>query len=236
MAAVATDSSKQDRLARRLLSRAERGAKDEAFVTGLLRKYAGGGDPGAGEKAALKPAGEALGDQAPKHLDLATQRRMEALTGADLSGVRLHTGELAQEMAESTGAKAFTLNDRDVFFAGGELNPRTPQGQALLAHELTHVAERQQGVFPALQRPTVARESEARAEHAEKMALALEERADEEAERVAQATPIEAPPEQKTEEPLSYEHKRQWLIERAWRVLEDARRRERDRIGDRLDR
>jgi hypothetical protein len=236
MAAVAKDSDAQDRLARRLLTRAERGAKDEAFVTGLLRKYAGGRDPGAMEKAALKPAGEALGDEAPAHLDLSTQRRMEALTGADLKGVRVHTGELAQEMAETTGAKAFTLNDRDVFFAGGEFNPRTPQGQALLAHELTHVAERQQGVFPALQRPTMARQSEARAEHAEKLALALEERADEEATRVAEATPVEAPPVQKGEEPLSYGHKRDWLIERAWRLLEDARRRERDRIGDRLDR
>jgi hypothetical protein len=71
--------------------------------------------------------------------------RMEAAFGADLGGVRVHTGGRAAELASSLGALAFTTG-RDIFFGDGRYDPGSADGRRLLAHELTHVI--QQGVTP----------------------------------------------------------------------------------------
>ncbi len=68
------------------------------------------------------------------------REKMEALLGMDLSDVRIHEGPQAERM----GARAFTLGT-NVFFAPGQYQPWTPEGQALLAHELTHVVQQAQG-------------------------------------------------------------------------------------------
>ncbi len=66
--------------------------------------------------------------------------KMETLLGADFSAVRIHTGQQARKI----GAKAFTRGT-DIFFAPGQYQPWTASGQALLAHELTHVKQQAQG-------------------------------------------------------------------------------------------
>ncbi len=66
--------------------------------------------------------------------------KMEALFGVDFSAVRIHVGPQAQKV----GARAFTRG-MDIFFAPGQYQPRTASGQALLAHELTHVVQQAQG-------------------------------------------------------------------------------------------
>lgn len=71
--------------------------------------------------------------------------RMEsAFGGADFSGVRIHTDGAA--VAASTGirAHAFAVGEH-IFFGQGEFQPASRGGQHLLAHELTHVVQHQEG-------------------------------------------------------------------------------------------
>lgn len=68
------------------------------------------------------------------------QRHMEAHLGADLRDVRLHVGP----QAPAIGAMAFA-HGNDLYFAPGQYQPATAQGQHLLAHELTHVVQQRSG-------------------------------------------------------------------------------------------
>src|SRR5262249_13162984 len=68
--------------------------------------------------------------------------------GTDLSRVRVHTDGRSGEIARSIQAKAFTTGE-EVVFAPGEYAPDRPDGQHLIAHELTHVAQ-QSGRAPSL--------------------------------------------------------------------------------------
>ncbi|HEX6835024.1 MAG TPA: DUF4157 domain-containing protein, partial [Polyangia bacterium] len=68
--------------------------------------------------------------------------RMERTLGADLGGVRVHTGGESADAAESLGARAFTVGS-DVHFGRGEFAPGSKEGDRLLAHELTHVVQGQ---------------------------------------------------------------------------------------------
>ena len=70
--------------------------------------------------------------------DLKSQ--METGFGRDFSSVRLHTDNAAAEMSSSISARAFTYGN-DIYFNRGQFNPDTHDGQQLLAHELTHVAQ-----------------------------------------------------------------------------------------------
>lgn len=63
--------------------------------------------------------------------------------GPGLSGVRLHTDSVAARAAAGLDAAAFT-HGRDIWFGVGQLDTRSPQGRALLAHELIHAARHAQ--------------------------------------------------------------------------------------------
>lgn len=67
-----------------------------------------------------------------------TRRPYEEFFHADLSHVRVHDGADANTSAKALHARAYTYG-RDIVFAAGEFAPHTERGQALLAHELTHV-------------------------------------------------------------------------------------------------
>jgi hypothetical protein len=69
---------------------------------------------------------------------------VEPRFGYDFSGVRIHTDEQAAEMARSVNARAFTVG-QDVVFGSGQYQPRSSEGQRLLAHELTHVVQQRHG-------------------------------------------------------------------------------------------
>jgi len=77
-------------------------------------------------------------------LDLATRGFFEQRMGADLSPVRIHTGPEAAAQAQALWAKAFAV-DEHIAFAQGQYQTDTPEGKALLAHELAHVVQRQGG-------------------------------------------------------------------------------------------
>jgi hypothetical protein len=69
---------------------------------------------------------------------------VERLIGRNLGDVRVHDSSQAGALAGRLGARAFAVG-RDVYIRPDLLHPRTPQGVALLAHELTHAAEQMGG-------------------------------------------------------------------------------------------
>jgi hypothetical protein len=221
------DAIEKDKLLQRLTKRTGEGTGGERFVSGLLKKYRAGQGADGREAGQVKHAARAIGDDAPKRLDVPTQARMEAMLGVDLSDVRIHTGEAAQQVAEGAGARAFTLNDRDIYFAREEFVPTSTEGRALLAHELTHVAERREGAFPSLRAPSARHDSERSAEHTEALTLALEESSAEVVERVLRTERIE----EVIDESMSLDEKKRWLVEQAWRRFIEAERRQVDRLG-----
>src|SRR4051794_6855647 len=110
--------------------------------------YAGVGNAAFGRmlQARRSAAGEGVAPVSPKTqlridgergkgraLDGQTRSEMEALVGADLSGVRLHEGPSAAGLAGALGARAFTQG-RQVFMGAHA-------GSVTLVHELTHAAQ-----------------------------------------------------------------------------------------------
>lgn len=83
-------------------------------------------------RAALRTPGQPL--------DAATRELMEPRFGRDFGDVRVHADARAAEAAEAVNALAYTAG-QDVVFGTGQYAPGTSAGQALIAHELAHVAE-----------------------------------------------------------------------------------------------
>ena len=81
-------------------------------------------------------------------LEATTRAFMEPRFGHDFSQVRVHTGAKAAESAQAVNALAYTVG-RDIVFGAGRYAPGTPEGDKLIAHELTHVAQQSQGVSAA---------------------------------------------------------------------------------------
>jgi hypothetical protein len=133
------------------------GAAGNRTVTNLL----GGGldRPESALSPELEAAiADARGRGSPPPADV--RDRMERGLGADLGGVRIHDGPEAWALTGELGAAAFA--DRsDVFFRRGAYRPGTPEGGALLAHELAHASDQLAGaVAPG---PQLAKLDEARA-------------------------------------------------------------------------
>jgi hypothetical protein len=70
------------------------------------------------------------------------RERVEARTGADLSGVRVHDGPASDRAASAISARAYA-DGQHVHFAAGQYRPGTPDGDHLLAHELAHAIQAQ---------------------------------------------------------------------------------------------
>jgi hypothetical protein len=73
-------------------------------------------------------------------LDAPVRESVGEALGDPLADVSVHSDERADTLARSVSARAFTTGT-DIFFAHGEYRPRTASGDALLAHELTHVVQ-----------------------------------------------------------------------------------------------
>ncbi|MDB9315301.1 DUF4157 domain-containing protein [Spirulina sp. CS-785/01] len=63
---------------------------------------------------------------------------LEQAFGTDFSPVRIHTDGKADQLNRSINSVAFTTG-KDIFFKQGAYQPRSRNGQTLLAHELTHI-------------------------------------------------------------------------------------------------
>jgi hypothetical protein len=81
-------------------------------------------------------------------LDQSTRSKFEARLGVDLGRVRIYTGEFAQQITRQHRAEALTIGNTGMILMSGasDLSPDSTAGQALLAHELTHVAQAERGV------------------------------------------------------------------------------------------
>ena len=88
--------------------------------------------------------GIALAENDSQALPAASRKPMESAFGRDFGGVRVHTSPAAAGAAEDLGAKAFTQG-QDIFFARGQFQPDSQDGQRLLAHELTHTVQGKNG-------------------------------------------------------------------------------------------
>jgi hypothetical protein len=129
----------------------------EELTDELARKY----DP----ERLLKLLERKAGRGAP--LDASIRAKYEKRFGVDLSHVRVVTGEFAEEFNRQRDAYAVTVGATGVILMGNspDRSMGSRSGEALLAHELTHVAQAQRGLHNRLVAPdfTPAHEMEAHA-------------------------------------------------------------------------
>jgi hypothetical protein len=109
-------------------------------------------------------------------LDALTRARYERQFGVDLGGVRIYTGPFAEHVTRQHTAEAVTVGGTGMIFMRGtpDRSPATTSGQALLAHELTHVAQAARGIYrsaPGEAAPLATAEHEAEAEAVEAQVL-----------------------------------------------------------------
>jgi hypothetical protein len=83
-----------------------------------------------------------------ERLDEATRRKYETKFGVDLGHVRVYSGEFAEEISRHHNADALTIGGTGMILMGGapDKSMVSTEGRALLAHELTHVAQAERGI------------------------------------------------------------------------------------------
>jgi hypothetical protein len=84
--------------------------------------------------------------------------------GANFADVRVHTDGTAAALAQQQSAHAFTIGHH-IAFAPGKYAPGTPDGDSLLAHELTHVQQQRGAAVAAPQRKAQSGSTDDAAEH-----------------------------------------------------------------------
>ncbi len=84
-------------------------------------------------------------------LETATRSFMEPRFGHDFSHVRVHHDRPSAESARAIGAHAYASGNH-VVFGAGKYRPESPEGQHLLAHELSHVVQQDSGCPAMLSR------------------------------------------------------------------------------------
>ncbi len=113
-------------------------AKSEEIVAKVAAKL-------AGKKAKVKTLKKEPENTSSKKLPKPLQKALEVQFSTKLDKVRVHTGGNAKDVAKSLNAKAFTLGF-DLYFA----KPGDARNEEMLAHELCHVIQQQNGrVKPA---------------------------------------------------------------------------------------
>ncbi len=111
-------------------------ASSTATATGAVLPKANSG--GLSQDADPQVLKAELGDGRP--LSGEVQSRMGSAFGQDFSKVRLHTDNKAERISADLNARAFTVGEH-IAFGSGEYQPGTLVGDAIIAHELTHVMQ-----------------------------------------------------------------------------------------------
>lgn len=114
------------------------GESPDLLTDELARKY----DPERMLRMVSRRAGKG------ERLDHSIRSKYEQRFGVDLGHVRVYMGEFAEEFNKQRGAYAVTVGSTGMILMGGspDKSMGTASGQALLAHELTHVAQAQGGL------------------------------------------------------------------------------------------
>lgn len=112
--------------------------QDEELSEELARKY----DPERLLQLVSKKAGRG------ESLDASIRAKYEKRFGVDLGHVRVVTGEFAEEFNRQRDAFAVTVGGTGMILMGNSPDKAagTRAGEALLAHELTHVAQATRGL------------------------------------------------------------------------------------------
>ncbi|MCC6994770.1 MAG: DUF4157 domain-containing protein [Deltaproteobacteria bacterium] len=105
------------------------------LVEGQVRRK-GSGPAGDDAATLVQRAQGSGGVELPEGL----RGRFERSLGADLGGVRVHTGAASADAAARGGARAYALG-QDVHFGAGEYTPGTSGGDQLIAHEVAHTVQ-----------------------------------------------------------------------------------------------
>jgi len=113
-------------------------ANAEELTDELARKY----DPERMLRMVSRRAGKG------ERLEHSIRAKYEARFGVDLGHVRVYTGEFAEEFNRKRNAYAVTVGSTGMILMGGspDKSMASSAGQALLAHELTHVAQATRGL------------------------------------------------------------------------------------------
>jgi thiol-disulfide isomerase/thioredoxin len=122
------DELEADAMAARVMERTSGGNGSGALASGSSAGF------GTGSSAQGGPA------QGGTAMDAGLRLEMESHFGRDFSHVRVHRDGAASQVADSMSAYAVT-EGADIYFARDSYSPHTPAGRAILAHELTHVAQ-----------------------------------------------------------------------------------------------
>jgi hypothetical protein len=147
-----------------------------ADLAGADPAAAGGGGPAQAQALRAPDGRETLAsleaDLGPgAALDGGTASRMSSALGADVSGARIHTGPVAARKADEAGAVAFAVGEHVVMGASAP-GAGTLEGDALLAHELAHVAQQSAAAAdPIARRMPIDSESAAAEAHADAAAV-----------------------------------------------------------------
>jgi Domain of unknown function (DUF4157) len=118
--------------------------RTQAAAHGIQFKARSGGARNPGNPAAVR---DELGKG--RSLDGSLRSRMESALGRSFGHVQVHTDGQAAALSHRFNARAFTIGNH-VAFGAGEYRPGTLVGDALMAHELAHVAQ-QSGAAESVQ-------------------------------------------------------------------------------------
>lgn len=90
-------------------------------------------------------------------LDHSVRAKYERKFGVDLGHVRIYSGEFAEEFNRRRDAYAVTVGATGIILMGGspEKSSGSASGQALLAHELAHVAQQSRHAGGGLHRKSI---------------------------------------------------------------------------------
>ena len=118
--------------------------RPEEISDEIARKY----DPARLLKMIAKRAGRG------ESLDHSLRSKYEKKFGVDLGHVRIYSGEFAEEFNRKRDAYAVTVGSTGMILMGGspDRSMGSASGQALLAHELTHVAQQARNAGGGLHR------------------------------------------------------------------------------------
>ncbi len=125
------------------LSEVDRKQRAAQLTQDIANKY----DPSTMSKMVVESAGRG------EALDYATRVEMERRLRGNFGNVRVFRGAFADSMTKAHGADAVTVANTGMIMMGSgrRSDPKTALGKSLLAHELTHVSQAQQGLHFALE-------------------------------------------------------------------------------------
>jgi hypothetical protein len=124
------------------IARGTAGAPGRSTITSrhVMRKERDDNGIAPGADQAVERAAGSSGTPLPGEL----RERFESSLGADLSGVRIHTGAASADATSAVGARAYATG-QDIHFNEGQYNPSTSDGQFLIAHEVAHTVQQSGG-------------------------------------------------------------------------------------------